>query len=63
MTELKVDGMTCGHCASTVKKAVAGVAPGADVQVDLPSGKVRIHGAPDEATVKAAIRDAGYPVA
>ena len=38
MLKLKVDEMSCGHCASTVQKAVKSVDPVAQVSVDLPPG-------------------------
>ena len=61
MTVLKVEGMTCGHCASRVKQAVGRAAPEAGVDVDLAAGEVRISGAEiDDNAVKAAIREAGY---
>jgi copper chaperone len=60
MTELKVDGMTCGGCAAAVKKAVEKAAPGATASVDLPTGTVRVTGAADLAAVKQAIRVAGF---
>jgi copper chaperone len=62
MIEFKVEGMTCGHCVATVKKAATAAAPGGDVAVDLPSKTVRVSGAPDEEAVKAAVREAGYQV-
>lgn len=38
MTKLNVPGMSCGHCKAAVEKAVAGVDPGAHVDVDLGTG-------------------------
>ena len=62
MLKLKVTGMTCGGCASSVTRAIAAVAPGAAVKVDLPSGVVAIDGQAPKAAVVAAIEDAGYDV-
>ena len=62
MLKLKVTGMTCSGCASSVTRAIAAVAPGAAVKVDLPSGVVAIDGAAPKAAVIAAIEDAGYDV-
>ena len=61
MLTLRVDDMTCGHCASTISKAVHTVEPGATVEVDLAQHLVRV-GAGDAAVQSAiaAIRDAGY---
>ncbi|NQX46741.1 heavy-metal-associated domain-containing protein [Paenibacillus tritici] len=60
---LKVEGMSCGHCVSSVEKAVSGV--GAAAKVDLPAKTVAVEF--DENTVsldtiKAAIEDQGYDV-
>ncbi|HEX8570659.1 MAG TPA: heavy-metal-associated domain-containing protein [Caulobacteraceae bacterium] len=61
MTLIKVEGMTCGHCAGRVKQAVVGAAPGAGVDVDVAAGEVRINGGEiNEEAVRAAIREAGY---
>ena len=61
MLTLRVDDMTCGHCASSISKAVHSVEPGATVEVDLAQHLVRV-GAGEAAapSVIAAIRDAGY---
>lgn len=60
MVTIEVEGMTCGHCAATVKKAIAAVDPAAKVDVDLPSREVRIEGDADPSALRKAIEDAGY---
>jgi P-type Cu+ transporter len=63
-TIFAVSDMTCGHCADRVRKAALSVAPGSDVQVDLPSGDVTLTpAAADPAAVAKAITEAGYPAA
>ena len=62
MLKLKVAGMSCGGCVSSVTQAVAAAAPGAKVSVDLKSGEVAIDGAVSKQAVVAAIEDAGYDV-
>lgn len=62
MLKLKVDGMTCGHCAQTVTKAVEGLPSVARALVDLKAGVVTVEGAADEDAVRRAIEDAGYEV-
>lgn len=62
MLKLKVAGMTCGGCASSVTRAVTAAAPGAKVSVDLKSGEVAIDGAAAKQAIIAAIEDAGYDV-
>ena len=59
---LRVTGMTCGHCARTVERAV-GKVPGVQAaRVDLAAETLTIAGAPDRALVVAAVRGAGYDV-
>lgn len=64
MITFKVDGMTCGHCASAVKKAVHSVEPGAEVSVDLGAGTVDVTegNGTDAARFADAIRAEGYVV-
>lgn len=60
---LKVEGMTCGHCVSSVEKAVANV--GAVGKVDLANKKVTVDFDDSKVTieaVKAAIEDQGYDI-
>lgn len=65
MITFEVNDMTCGHCASTISKAVAGIDSDAKVQVDLAAHRVHIE--PAAATAQQlndAIKGAGYsPVA
>jgi len=61
MIELRIDGMSCGHCKAAVEKALAGV-KGVDrvVEVDLESGRAIVEGdAPAEALI-AAVTEEGY---
>lgn len=62
MLNLKVSGMTCGHCVSVVSRAVKAVPGAAEVEVDLPSGAVRVGGTPDPGAVRDAISAEGYEV-
>ena len=59
-TELKVDGMTCGHCVKAVEKALKGVAGVHDVQVDLDAGKATVHGDADTGAMISAVAEEGY---
>lgn len=65
MLELKVEGMTCGHCVKAVTEAVQSVAPQSAVAVDLKQGVVKItasHAAiPTDAVIKA-IEEEGYKI-
>jgi copper chaperone len=60
---LAIPDMTCGHCRASVERAVAAVAPGARVSVDLEARTALVEGAPDEARVLAAVRAAGFDAA
>lgn len=60
--ELKVEGMSCGHCVAAITSAVQPL-PGVEgVDVNLDRGIVRVTGTPDERAVTAAIVDCGYDV-
>ena len=60
--ELKVSGMTCGHCLATVKSALAVVPGVSEVDVLLAEGRARVR-ADDgvtEAALVEAVRRTGY---
>lgn len=61
MIELRVEGMTCGHCVSAVTRAVKAVEPEANVEVDLGTGRVRVDGRSSADALGKAIAEAGYP--
>lgn len=63
MQTLKVSGMTCGGCVASVKRALAELAAGTPVNVDLAKGEVSLADTIDKALAIAAIEDAGYDVA
>ena len=60
-----VSGMTCGHCASSVREEVGALAGVTDVDVDVASGRDTISSsAPIEAdAIRGAIEEAGYHLA
>ena len=60
MMTFKVEGMTCGGCARAVTNAVKGVDAGAEVTVDVPGRTLTVAARADQATVVAALADAGY---
>jgi copper chaperone len=64
-TTYTVTGMTCGHCAASVTEEVSEVAGVTDVAVDHKTGLVTVTSeAPvDDASVRAAVEEAGYQVA
>lgn len=62
MLNLKVSGMTCGHCVSAVSQAVRAVPGTEEVSVNLDRGEVTVQGDPDPGAVRAAIAEEGYEV-
>ncbi|GAA4572051.1 heavy-metal-associated domain-containing protein [Planotetraspora kaengkrachanensis] len=58
-----VQGMTCGHCVSSVKEEVGELAGVTGVEVDLASGRLDVAGeeVTDEA-VRLAVQEAGYEI-
>lgn len=62
MYELKVEGMSCGHCVNAVTKSVQAIDPSAKVEVDLSAQTVRVNSSASLDQVAAAVDDAGYPV-
>lgn len=60
MLKLRVPEMSCGHCASTVEKAVKSIDPAARVAVDLDSSTVAVESKADENAICDVIRSAGY---
>ncbi|MCX5366090.1 heavy-metal-associated domain-containing protein [Streptomyces sp. NBC_00124] len=59
-----VTGMTCEHCAASVREEVSEVAGVSEVVVDLAANAVTVHGADlDDEQLRAAIVEAGYAVA
>ena len=60
--EYRVDGMTCEHCKLSVTEEVSDVAGVQRVEVDLPAGRLTVIGDIDDASIAAAVSDAGYEV-
>lgn len=60
MTDFIVNDMTCGHCASTITRAVKEVDSGATVDIDLDKKMVRIGSGKPAADLLEAIQEAGF---
>jgi copper chaperone len=60
MVTFQVSDMTCGHCASTIARAVAAVDKFARTEVDITRKLVRVSGDAPVADLAQAIRDTGY---
>ncbi len=63
-TRLKVKGMSCQHCVTSVTKALGQLDGIKNVQVDLAKGEVRFDNTKEIASnqIEKAISDAGYEV-
>lgn len=61
---LQVEGMDCGGCEDSIKKAVSQVQGVESVSASHQSGQVQVvfAGQADEVGVRSAIEDAGYEV-
>ncbi|MDO4699633.1 MAG: heavy metal-associated domain-containing protein [Moraxella sp.] len=60
-----VDGMTCGGCASAIKKALSALSGVSGVEVALPSKQVTVmydDKPPNKDAIVEAIEDAGFDV-
>lgn len=62
MVRLAVTGMSCGHCAGAITKAIEAAVKDAKVHVDLAGGWVNVTGTEDEERVRKAIVATGYRV-
>jgi copper chaperone len=56
-----VPDMSCSHCAAAIDTALRAIDPDARVERDLTSKTITIVSAQDAATLKAALKEAGYP--
>lgn len=59
---LRVIGMTCGHCARTIERAVTELPNVQNVRVDLSEEALFYSGDAPRSDIVAAVRDAGYDV-
>ncbi|TDT72029.1 copper chaperone CopZ [Hypnocyclicus thermotrophus] len=58
--EVKIEGMSCGHCVMHVKEALGELKGINNFEVEI--GKAVIEGDINDESIKAAIDDAGYDV-
>ena len=62
-TKIKVQGMTCGGCVASVKRALQQIDGVGDVEVSLGEAQARVEYDParvDESKLRSAIEDAGF---
>ena len=57
---LRVDDMTCGHCARAIEAAVRDALPEADATADADAKTVTVRGTGDVAAIRKAVAAAGY---
>ncbi len=60
MLTFHVPDMTCGHCASTITRALKDADAAAKVEISLPEHRVKVQTALAPADVAQAIAEAGY---
>ena len=61
MVTFEVQDMTCGHCVSSITKAVRAADPTAQVTADLAAHRVQVESTESDSTkLGDVIREAGY---
>lgn len=61
MFRFDVPNMTCGGCASTLKKALLSVDPSAQIETDPPTRSLSVASEKSEGDLRAILAEAGYP--
>jgi copper chaperone len=61
MYEYDIPDMSCGHCVTSVTKAIKAADPLATADVDLMKRRALVTSTVDPQAIAAAIDDAGYP--
>lgn len=61
-TVYSVPGMSCGHCVNAITTEVTQVAGVENVEIDLETKIVTVHGDADDGAIRAAIDEAGYEI-
>lgn len=60
MVRFKISSMTCGHCVSTIEKAIAAIDAKAVVSADVAQREITVQGDLAEADISEALKAAGY---
>ena len=60
--DVKIEGMTCGHCEMSVGKELSKLAGAKDVKVSAQQGSAHltVDDSVDQAAIAAAVEEAGY---
>ncbi|MFJ3673499.1 heavy-metal-associated domain-containing protein [Streptomyces sp. NPDC090106] len=62
--QYSVTGMTCEHCAASIREEVSEVPGVSEIMVDVAAKSVTVHGTDlDDGRLRAAIVEAGFGVA
>jgi copper chaperone len=61
MYEYDIPDMSCGHCVSSIEKAILAADPQASANVDLTKRTAQVTTALDPQIIAVAMDDAGYP--
>ena len=61
MYEFSIPDMSCGHCVSSVTKAIKAVDPDAIADVDLIKRRAAVETKADAKSISDALENAGYP--
>jgi copper chaperone len=61
MYEYDIPDMSCGHCVTTIEKAIKAADPETSANVDLMKRRAVVTSAVDPQAIAAAIDEAGYP--
>jgi copper chaperone len=60
MIDIKVPDMTCGHCVSTITKAVKALDTTAKIEISLDEHRVHVESTASEEALLHCIAQAGY---
>ena len=60
MTQFKVPGMSCGHCTSTITKAIKAADPAAQVSCDTGMRAIEVESVLGAPVLLEVIQGAGY---
>jgi len=61
MITLKIEGMSCGHCVGSVRKALTAVPGVKEVkEISLEHGTATVEGTPDPQQLVTAVEEEGY---
>jgi len=62
--QIRIEGMTCGHCSASVEKALRAVPGVQEVVVDLAAKEaaVQVDGTVNDEALRKAVTEAGYTV-